>query len=91
MLVTGLGFHADNEACDSKELSGLAKSGKEKQDKSETCNPFCHCACCPFSILLPEKTAETEIFNFATAKLKYTSDAAPVRISSSIWQPPKYA
>lgn len=90
MLASGLNLCADAGSCDNNQKAELHSQGQEQQSADEMCSPFCHCARCAFSILLPEKIKVIKTAFSSADKFSYVQIAAPIRVSSSIWQPPKH-
>jgi hypothetical protein len=93
LLLSGFDFCKDDEVIDAdgKEKTALVKIDREHQDEEEVCSPFCQCARCPFSILLPQKL----LVNLPdqALKIKFLLPIAgdPTGLSASVWQPPKAA
>jgi hypothetical protein len=87
----GLDHCAEAGSCNNNETTELHASGKEKEAMGEMCSPFCNCASCSFSILLPEKINEPCINYSLMDSFGYILNAVPLKIGSSIWQPPKVA
>ncbi|HEY1010298.1 MAG TPA: DUF6660 family protein [Daejeonella sp.] len=74
---------------DSIELT--SKSTSEKHNAPEdNCNAFCHCARCPFSVVIP---ATDQLIADRSLSFVYRADLtlAIKNISFAIWQPPKLA
>lgn len=95
MLLTGVDVCKEASGCESGEKTELCKMEKDAHepdhDQELPCAPFCHCARCPFSIMIPVQIANLnpirlEGYNFNSILLGKPSD-----VSFSIWQPPKLA
>ena len=91
VLASGFDLCADTGSCDEEERTELSKSDNKSQEKSEMCSPFCHCARCAFSILLPEKVEAFKVKYSSSDKFRYVLNALPTKVSNLIWQPPKSA
>jgi len=78
-------------SADCKEKAGLVKTDQESKRKNEVCSPFCQCARCPFSILLPQKQLVIILYRPLRIKFLHTISGVPTGISSLVWQPPKAA
>jgi len=76
---------------DCKEKTSISKNDQENHDKNEVCSPFCQCARCPFSITLPKKQILAIIYRAIANDFFVNIEGNPTGISSSIWQPPKFA
>jgi len=76
---------------DGKEKTGFVKSDQENQGKNELCSPFCQCARCPFSILLPQKQLILLVYKPVKIRFPRSIVGNPTGISPSVWQPPKVA
>jgi hypothetical protein len=76
---------------DCNEKTGLVKTDQERKNKNEVCSPFCQCARCSFSVLLPQK--QFSILTYKPLEINFPSsiEGNPTGISPSVWQPPKVA
>jgi hypothetical protein len=93
LFLSGFDFCKDDFAMGDgcKEKTGLVKTDQERKDKHEVCSPFCQCARCPFSILLPQEQYVT--LAYEPLKIRFPRSIArnPTGISPPVWQPPKVA
>lgn len=55
------------------------------------CTPFCHCACCAASVVLKLQTGLAVPFSFQREQILVPFSANSVKVSLSVWQPPKLA
>jgi hypothetical protein len=80
----------DAQECEEKETLALQSSLEhEEHDESETCTPFCYCACCSVSAnntVLPQPETPFEFFypEFFTSRVQL-----PAIALHAIWQPPR--
>jgi hypothetical protein len=93
ILLSGFDFCTDNEGINvgSKEKTSLVKTAKAGTDKNEVCSPFCQCARCPFSVLLPSTQPSVLAYKPLKNKFSLTIAGDPTGVSGSVWQPPKVA
>jgi hypothetical protein len=93
IFLTGFDFCKDEDvmALSCKEKVQLVKSGKERAEQSEVCSPFCQCARCPFSIVLPQTQHFILIDQPLETNFTIPVSGIPTPISPSVWQPPKFA
>lgn len=87
ILASGFDLCTDPDSCNNSEATEISEGGQ--QTKPELCGPFCQCVRCPFSVLIPKTITATEKLFFARRNFPCPSPGTPVKISSSIWQPPK--
>jgi len=91
IFASGFDLCAEIKSCDSENKTELSSSSDTHQQKSEMCTPFCHCSRCAFSIILPEKIKASSINAFSVDSFNSSQTVILTQISSSIWQPPKFA
>lgn len=92
LFLSGSDFCKDDFInADCKEKTRLVKTDQESKDKNEVCSPFCQCARCPISIMLPQKQLVIVAYKPLEIKFLLTIGGNPTGISSSVWQPPKAA
>lgn len=89
VLASGFDLCADTGSCNDEEKTELSTSDNQSQEKGEMCSPFCHCARCAFSILLPNEIETIKVIYSSSDKFRYVLNASPIKVSSLIWQPPK--
>lgn len=85
MLASGFDLCTDFDTCDSDETTLIT----DKQASPELCSPFCQCAQCPFSVLIPGPLTEMSALLPIAANFIYPAIGDPTRVDSAIWQPPK--
>lgn len=80
--------HPENET-DTIELASK-KTTDEHNSPEDNCSAFCHCARCPFSVIIPETE---QLISVKSTMSAYDTDlkAAVIHVSFAIWQPPKLA
>jgi hypothetical protein len=83
----------DKEECNYDSLNKLVFSATEHSDhhdETETCSPFCICACCG-QIISFHFIQESSISDLIIFEKKIYSYVSPTfaEISFSFWQPPK--
>ena len=88
MLLSGIDLCKDQETAEPAKTE-LTASGKGKTENRDACSPFCTCAHCPFSILLPEAQSAAESFHLSMSNYGESPSGSPNAVSTSIWQPPK--
>lgn len=93
LLLSGFDFCKDEIVMkvDGQENSAAVHTDQDQKDQHEVCSPFCQCAACPFSILLPQK--QYVIIAYKPLEIKFPRRIAgnPTGISPPVWQPPKAA
>ncbi len=57
----------------------------------ELCSPFCPCASCTLSVIIPQRSAGNLILKPLVSYLSPLSEGAPVEMVLPFWQPPKLA
>ncbi|WP_432714660.1 hypothetical protein [Pedobacter sp.] len=78
IFLTGLDLCEDNDAMNSK-------------NHIEVCSPFCHCAHCPISTVLPQELPALHSFQPMQRIFSRSDSRVPTQMSPSVWQPPKFA
>jgi hypothetical protein len=53
------------------------------------CSPFCTCAQCPFSVIVPANAELREFVRSIRNQYPGAAETGPSSLSGSIWQPPK--
>ncbi|WP_370527289.1 DUF6660 family protein [Pedobacter sp. SYSU D00535] len=91
MLFTGFDLCKDEESCGSKKQVELSRTQDEHPQDSDLCSPFCNCTRCPFSVLLPQGLGALQSFHTLVPQYQKERSANPIRVSPSVWQPPKLA
>ena len=91
ILAMGVSFCPDEEGCEGKEKMEVSKADHEQKEASDLCGPFCHCARCSFSIILPETLIQVKPLFLDRFKFSALSKRALYDVSFSIWQPPKHS
>jgi hypothetical protein len=93
VFLSGFDFCKDEQAINvgSKEKTGVIKTAQTSKDSNEVCSPFCQCARCPFSVLLPVQQPYVAALEPLKDKFVFTNGGVPTGISLSVWQPPKVA
>jgi len=62
---------------------------EEHEDEEESCTPFCYCACCTYSTILPYQQAIAQLLpSFTSPSGDITTDLLAFE-SFAIWQPPR--
>ncbi|WP_207535596.1 hypothetical protein [Desertivirga arenae] len=88
MLITGVDLCNNLDKNESKASTEMGKSNEKHSDEAP-CSPFCHCARCPFSVVLPSVLIELSVSIIKGEKFSEYSSMQPVHFASSVWQPPK--
>ncbi len=75
-------------------ISFSTTSHSEHQEDTETCSPFCICACCgtniAYNFFFPTYTPEKQPnFYSQKSKIVYANDSFSSNFYGNIWQPPK--
>jgi len=90
MLLSGFDFCKDEAVvAGGKEKTEVVKSGNGCPDEKEVCSPFCQCARCPFSVLIPQKQVTAEVYKPLETEFLFTIAGNPTGVSVIVWQPPK--
>ena len=77
-----------------KETDTIELASKKTIDEhnfpEDNCSAFCHCARCPFSVIIPETA---QLISDKSMMSVYNTDlkATVIHVSFAIWQPPKLA
>lgn len=93
IFLSGFDFCKDDQGINvgSNEKTALIKTAHTGGDKNEVCSPFCQCARCPFSVLLPLTQPRIVAYKPLKNKFLFIIGGVPTGISLSVWQPPKVA
>lgn len=91
MAFAGFDLCREDNAMRSVEGVQLSPSENGAHCGSDVCNPFCHCVRCPFSVLLSQQQSLILGHQLLTHDFPVTAAGHPVRVSNSVWQPPRLA
>jgi hypothetical protein len=90
VLLTGFDLCKDEVGSEGKKKTEL-KAGNSSNEQDSACTPFCNCARCPFSVMIPTVITDLLIDNTLIRKFCSILPATPIEVSASVWQPPKFA
>lgn len=84
------------DLCNDGEKSCAAASAvQQKQDRNdealELCSPFCNCARCSFSVLIPQKHRGGAVAETYSVYSTIRPERLPFAVAIPVWQPPKMA
>jgi len=91
MAFAGFDFCKDDGVTHRGEGVQLSRAESGAHCGSDVCNPFCHCVRCPFSVLLSQQQSLILGHQLLTHNFPVTVSGHPVRVSNSVWQPPRLA
>lgn len=91
MLFTGFDLCEDQDSSENEGRVEVGKTSDDNHQEEEPCTPFCHCARCPFSVVLPSVSRQHIISFLKIEKFDGYISPTPIQFSPSIWQPPKYS
>jgi len=90
IFLSGFDFCKDEAVvADGEEKTEVLNSGNGCTDEKEVCSPFCQCARCPFSVLIPQKLVAVEVYKPLETEFLFTIAGNPTGVSITVWQPPK--
>lgn len=101
IYITAISFLPCGDVDDCKDEFSKEKAFSElehtdHQEDTETCSPFCICACCGanviFNFTFPSYISkkQSNLF-FQKIKIKYSDVSFMYSFSRNIWQPPRFA
>jgi hypothetical protein len=88
-FITGFDLCNDQEVYRNETAVENTEPGTDKHQDEAPCTPFCNCARCPFSVMLPSQGIEFHVLTIPVEKFSTYLGLKPLQIISSIWQPPK--
>ena len=91
MLFASLDLCKDDEVSDSNVKIEYSKTKKDSHASNDSCSPFCNCARCSFSILIPGPVHLLPSLGSIRPVYKHVTEGYPIQISNAVWQPPKSA
>ncbi|WP_207420382.1 hypothetical protein [Desertivirga brevis] len=91
MLITGVDLCNDLDSYERNVRKEVGQADNGKHPDEKPCSPFCHCARCPFSVILPSILNVLNISFIKSEKYEAYSVTYSIQFAVSIWQPPKAA
>ncbi len=84
----------DCKVADNDKVSFSKTSHSEHQEDTETCSPFCICACCgtniAYNFFFSTPISEKQTTQYSQKlNIVYTNDSFSSNFYGNIWQPPK--
>jgi len=83
------GSECDSESSDLATLAAFPGHDEQDEEETESCTPFCYCACCSYSALLHIPISHAHLIMMINSPAGQFQNGLDLFEARTIWQPPR--